>query len=147
MAGLTDAEELTTMSMELYNEVVSRKSLLENKIVATLRFYEVNRNMGQVLMIEADGKLVGYAIVFRYWSDEYGGLMLGIDELFVRRSHRRLGVAKGFIHGFIANERNNPLLVGIELEAHASNDVANRLFASVGFPKNENSFYIKLIKR
>ena len=147
VARLMDAEELTIMSMELYTEITSRKNFKENKIVATLRFYEENTNMGEVLMIECNGGLAGYSIIFRFWSNEYGGVMLGVDELFIKKKYRRLGTAKQFINMLIAEERSNPMFAGIELEGHYGNAVANKLFASIGIPKNENSFYIKLVKR
>lgn len=147
LARLIDAEELTIMSMELYTEISSRKDFTDNKIVATLRFYEQHTNMGEVLMIECDGGLAGYSIIFRFWSHEYGGLMLGVDELYIKKKYRRLGTAKQFIDLLIATERSHPQFAGIELEAHFSNTLAQKLFASVGIPQNENAHYIKLIKQ
>ena len=147
LARLMDAEELTIMSMELYSEISSRKDFTYNKIVATLRFYEQHSDMGDVLMIECDGGLAGYSIIFRFWSHEYGGLMVGVDELYIKKKFRRLGTAKQFINLLIASERIHPQFAGIELEAHFSNTLANKLFASVGLPKNENSHFIKLLKK
>jgi GNAT superfamily N-acetyltransferase len=142
-----DAEELTIMSMELYSEVSSRKDFTDNKIVATLRFYEQHRNMGEVLMIECDGGLAGYSIIFRFWSHEYGGIMVGVDELYIKKKYRRLGTAKQFIDLLIDSERLHPQFAGIELEAHCSNTLAHKLFASVGIPKNDNAHFIKLLKQ
>lgn len=141
-----DAEELTNMSMALYKEIHSRKDKAENKIVATLRFYEENANMGSVLMIEANDLVIGYAIVFKFWSDEYGGLLMGIDELFIRRDYREKFIAKNFIKSLIEEFKSNPSFAGVELESHAGNEVANKLFAAMGLPKNENNFYLYLLK-
>ncbi|GAA3928237.1 GNAT family N-acetyltransferase [Chitinophaga oryziterrae] len=147
LARLIDAEELTIMSMDLYNEVINRKDFTENRIVATIRFYEENTNMGEVLMIECNGLLAGYSIVFRFWSNEYGGLLIGIDELYVKKQFRNYGVAKSFTNILINEEKRNPLFVGIELESHPDNEAANKLYASLGFPVNENAAYIKLFKK
>lgn len=147
LAGLMDAEELTIMSMELYNEVTNRKDFTENRIVATIRFYEQNTNMGEVLMIEYDGILAGYSIIFRFWSNEYGGLLIGIDELFIKKEFRNYGIASTFTNTLIDDEKKIPGFVGIELESHPDNEAANKLFASLGFPKNENSSYIKLFRK
>ncbi|OMP76436.1 MULTISPECIES: GNAT family N-acetyltransferase [unclassified Chitinophaga] len=146
LARLMDAEELTIMSMELYTEISSRKDFTENKIVATLRFYEQHSNMGEVLMIECNGGLAGYSVIFRFWSQEYGGLMVGVDELYIKKKYRRLGTAKQFIDLLIDSERMHPQFAGIELEAHYSNTLALKLFSSLGIPKNNNAFYIKLLK-
>jgi GNAT superfamily N-acetyltransferase len=147
LAGLMDAEELTIMSMNLYNEVINRKDFTENRIVATIRFYEENINMGEVLIIECNGLLAGYSIIFRFWSNEYGGLLIGIDELYINKQFRNYGVAKSFIHSLINDEKRNPLFAGIELESHPSNEAANKLYASLGFPQNENAAYIKLFRK
>jgi ribosomal protein S18 acetylase RimI-like enzyme len=147
LARLIDAEELTIMSMDLYNEVINRKDFTENRIVATIRFYEENTNMGEVLMIECNGLLAGYSIIFRFWSNEYGGLLIGIDELYIKKQFRNYGVAKSFANILINDEKRNPLFAGIELESHPDNEAANKLYASLGFPKNENTAYIKLFKK
>lgn len=147
LARLADAEDLTIMSMELYNEVINRKDFKENRIIATLQFYEEHTQMGKVLMIEYNGLLAGYSIVFRFWSNEYGGLLIGIDELFIKKQFRNLGTAKAFTNSLITEEMKDPLFVGIELEVHASNQIASHLYASIGIPKNDNLFYIKLFKK
>lgn len=146
LAGLKDAEELTIMSMELYNEIINRKDFTENKIVATIRFYEKNTNMGEVLMIEYDGILAGYSIIFRYWSNEYSGLLVGIDELFIKKEFRNYGIASAFTNALIDDEKKNPGFVGVELESHPDNEAANKLFVSLGFPENVNATYIKLFR-
>lgn len=147
LARLMDAEELTIMSMELYKEVSNKKDFTENKIVATLRFYEQHTDMGEVLMIDYDGKLAGYSVIFRFWSHEYGGVIVGVDELYIKKKFRRQGTAKQFINLLMATERSNPQFVGIELEAHYTNTVAHKLFSTIGIPKNDNSFYLKLLKK
>lgn len=142
-----DAEELTNLSMLLYQEIPSRKDRAENKIVATIRFYEENPNMGAVLMIENPETVIGYAIVFRFWSDEYGGLMLGMDELFIRREFRGRFVASQFIHSLMDAEKQDPCFAGMELEAHPGNAVAAGFFENAGFERNHNQLYLYLVKR
>lgn len=142
-----DAEELTNLSMLLYQEIQSRKDRAENKIVATLRFYEENPNMGAVLMIENPDMVIGYAIVFRFWSDEYGGLILGMDELYIRREFRGQFAASQFIQAIIDAERRTASFAGMELETHPGNTVAASFFESAGFVRNENRQYIRLLKQ
>jgi ribosomal protein S18 acetylase RimI-like enzyme len=146
VARLMDAEELTIMSMDLYNEVITRKNFKENRIVATIRFYEENENMGEVVMIESNGSLAGYSIIFKFWSNEYGGMLMGIDELYIKRSFRKSGIARAFLHLLINDEMKNRNLAGIELECHPSNIAANHFYKSLGFPKNENASYIKIFR-
>ncbi|SFO83046.1 Ribosomal protein S18 acetylase RimI [Chitinophaga sp. YR627] len=143
-ARLKDAEVLTMMSTELYGEMISRKNLAQNKIVATLFFYEQRHNMGAVHVIECDGELAGYAISFCYWSNEYGGLILGIDELYVRRLHRRKGIAGNFIRSLIRAGGHDQSYAGIEFSMHAGNDAAVKFLDALDIPRNAQSTYVRL---
>lgn len=147
LAQLADAEELTIMSMELYNEVVTLKDFTENRIVATILFYEQHSDMGEVLMIDYEGRLAGYSIIFKFWSNEYGGLLIGIDELYIKKEFRHGGIAWAFINSLINAAKQNNSFVGIELESHINNEAANKLYASLGAFKKEQAAYIKLLKK
>jgi ribosomal protein S18 acetylase RimI-like enzyme len=147
LAQIRDAEELTIMSMELYNEAVTRKDFTENRIIATIRFYEQHTDMGEILMIEYNGTLAGYSIIFRFWSNEYSGLLVGIDELYIKKEFRHYGIATTFTNTLIDDEKRNPDFAGIELESHPDNEAAHKLYTSLGFPQNENTAYIKLFKK
>lgn len=145
-ADIRDAEELTRMSMDYYSEVLTRKDRAVNKIVATLNFYTANSNMGEVLMIERDGITAGYSIAFRFWSDEYGGLMLAVDCLFIQKQFRNQGVAKAFLRHYISREKENPQAAGIELETSPGNAAAAGLFTALGLSPNSNRLYIMLFR-
>ena len=97
-------------------------------------------------MIEYNGILAGYSIIFRYWSNEYSGLLVGIDELFIKKEFRNHGIATTFTNALIDDEKKTPGFVGIELESHPDNEAANKLFVSLGFPENVNTSYIKLFR-
>lgn len=143
-ARLKDAEVLTMMSTELYGEMISRKNLAQNKIVATLLFYEQHHDMGAVHVIECDGELAGYAISFYYWSNEYGGLILGIDELYIRRLHRRKGIASTFIRSLIHKGGYEQSYAGIEVSMHAGNDASVKFLDAMGIPQHAQSTYVRL---
>ncbi|RFM28232.1 GNAT family N-acetyltransferase [Deminuibacter soli] len=146
-ATLADAEELTRMSMDFYSEIPTRKDRAVNRIAATVHFYKDNSNMGEVMLIECDHNLAGYAIAFRFWSDEYGGLMLGLDCLYVEKKFRHKGIARKFLNSYITREKSNPHVTGIEIESYEGNPAAARLAQSVGLAPKHSSQYILLFKQ
>ncbi|ACU60265.1 GNAT family N-acetyltransferase [Chitinophaga pinensis] len=143
-ARLNDAEVLTMMSTELYGEIISRKNLAQNKIVSTLLFYEQHHDMGTVSIIACDGEPAGYAISFCYWSNEYGGLMLGIDELYIRRQYRRKGIAGNFIRSLIHAGGHDQPYAGIEVSMHVANDAAIKFLNTLGILQHAQSTYVRL---
>ena len=50
---------------------------------------------GIVLFRERDA-LVGYALLAPYWSNEFGGTLLFVDEMFVVPEARRRGIGERF---------------------------------------------------
>jgi len=131
--------------MELYGEIICRKDFTQNRIAATLQFYDEHHEMGAVTIIELDGAMVGYAITFRFWSNEYSGLMLGVDELYIRKPFRRQGIASSFINKIVNDNRND--YVGIEMESYKGNELSAQFFSAIGLPENDKSFYIKLFRQ
>lgn len=49
------------------------------------------------LVLRMDGRVVGYAILVPYFSNEFGGDVVCLDELFVAREHRGRGVGGAFL--------------------------------------------------
>ena len=100
--------------------------------------------MGAVSIIECDGELAGYAISFCYWSNEYGGLILGIDELYIRRLHRRKGIASTVIRRLIREGSHDQSYAGIEVSMHSCNEDAVKFLTALGIPEHEQSSHVRL---
>ena len=73
----------------------------------------------------------GYALLIPYWSNEFGGTLLFIDELFVIAQARSRGIARQFF-AFLAASR--PFrAVALALEVDPTNERAKNLYESIGF--------------
>lgn len=90
-------------------------------------------------IFEVDGQIAGYAITVYYPSQEYGGNILWIDELFVKPKYRGRGIAKAFFE--FAEKLTDKVL--LRLEAEPNNKKAISLYESLGFKKLT---YIQMIK-
>ena len=77
-----------------------------------------------------------------YWSNEFGGNLLFVDELFVKPESRNRGIGRNFFE-YINTERPFAGVV-CALEVAPNNDRARRLYASLGF---EPRSYTMMIRR
>ena len=79
-------------------------------------------------IIEADGKPAGYALAVPFLSQEAGGTVLWVDELYVSPEFRGRGIAKQFFDYLEKKEK-----AAIRLEVEPDNLKAIKLYESLGF--------------
>lgn len=139
-----DLPDLTGLVHALYSEDPSPQKPGTKNIRRTFAEFEKHPEKGQVIIFENAGKIAGYAILVHFWSNEYGGNKIFIDEIFVLPSFRGQGIAKSF---FQYLETGFPLTaVALELEVTPDNHAARRLYERLGFRLSKNAFFNKLIR-
>jgi len=74
-----------------------REGTAPDRIIATVRELDRHKIKGSVLVFEKDEFLVGYCILIPSWSNERGGTIVSVDELYVVPSHRAHGLEEDFI--------------------------------------------------
>lgn len=102
------------------------------KVEETWRYFARHPNEGGVFLLEREGTPCGYLIAASYWSNEYGGRALIIDELYVDAPWRGQGVgaeAIGQCATLLPGAKAEVLL----LEVDDDNPRAYRLYESLGF--------------
>lgn len=90
----------------------------------------------------------GYALLCSFWSNELGGEVCIIDELFVAPEARGQGAATELVQGL--RERRWPWFrdaVAVELEVTPSNARARALYERLGFRPYENALMRALQSR
>ena len=68
-----------------------------DQVLATVGEMSRHKEKGSFFVFESKGEMAGYAILVTRWSNELGGTVLAVDELFVDPAHRRRGVAGDFL--------------------------------------------------
>jgi len=112
----TDAPELN-VNVETFPATIDR--LLEEP------------SRGRILLFMRDETVAGYALLIPYWSNEFGGIVLLVDELLVEKDHRGQGIARSF---FAFIERDRPFdAVALALEVSPKNTRARALYTGLGF--------------
>ena len=85
----------------------------------------------RIIHFLSSGLLRGYALLIPYWSNECGGTVLFVDELFVSPQFCGRGIASRFFTYLAAKRPFNA--VGVALEVGPGNERAQRFYESLGF--------------
>jgi|SRR3989339_1106031 len=96
---------------------------------------------GEVLVIKKNQIIVGYAILINYWSHEYGGNILHLDELYIKPKYRGQGIGTRLIK-FVRNRRSHDAAAMI-IEYVPTNKKAAKLYRRLGFKPIRNKFLIQ----
>ena len=136
-----DASEILAMMRALYVEDEPAFAVDHRQFPLTVEFFLAEPSRGSVIVFAEGTAIRGYAILIPYWSNEYGGTLLYVDELFVVPEARNRGIGHQF---FDFLERTRPFdAVAIGLEASPGNLRAQRLYQSIGFRPRRNSTLIR----
>mgnify|MGYP003393373152 CR=1 FL=1 len=135
-----DDPELIEMCLALYREDPSPMRDTKKNIQATLSEFRQNPIRGRAVVLEVVHEIAGYALLASFWSNELGGEICFIDELFVKSNHRGQGQSRALIAA-LSNE--SPLWptkpVAIDLEVTPQNEKARALYAKLGFRPAKNA--------
>jgi ribosomal protein S18 acetylase RimI-like enzyme len=127
----------------LYQEDPTDEPVSDERIQRTFIELAAHPEKGTVLAIEKDRRIIGYAILVNFWSNEYGGNVLTIDELYVEKEFRGQGVATGLVRYLIESKFNDA--VALQLEVSPRNLNAKRLYKAFGFSSHKNeTMHLKL---
>jgi ribosomal protein S18 acetylase RimI-like enzyme len=130
-------EELVAMMRALYAEDRGATMVDESGFPRTVEVLIAKPCRGRLMLFEEGKLLRGYALLIPYWSNEFGGTLLFVDEIFVAPEARGRGIGRRFFR-YLRDER--PFgAVALALEVSPSNTRAMRFYASLGFGKRENS--------
>jgi len=136
-----DYKDLQQMIFSLYNEDPEGEPINEYKINQTIQEFQKNPYKINIYLFKNNNKNIGYAILVFFWSNEYGGNLLTIDELYILEKYRNKGVATEFM-SFIENIEN---IVALQIETTPSNRRSFEYYKRLGYKSNQNSHLIKML--
>jgi GNAT superfamily N-acetyltransferase len=138
MAVPSDDEAIVRMCLALYTEDPGPEPVPAENVRQTLHAFRETPRRGRAVVLEIDRRARGYALLVPYWSNELGGEIDVIDELYVDPEHRGRRHATILIEALAA--RTGPLASNIGaliLEITPDNHRARRLYERLGFkPSN-----------
>ena len=140
--GMHDQPQVRSMIKDLYAALLAPQDwITDEKISATFDQWQRHSGHLKIDVFETDEQLVGYAILFDFWYNEYGGMVLNIDELYVVPAFRSKGVARMYIEKLITHSEYKAL----SLEVLPRNKGAFSLYKRLGFEEKETRMLHKML--
>ena len=127
----------------LYEKDPAGKPVTGDKIDKTIREFSDHPEKGRIVVFTVAEEIVGYAITVYYWSNEYGGDVVNIDELFVKESWRNQGIATRFFSKISSN--TGGAVKALQLEVTPTNQQALSYYEHLGFEPTKNSQLLKCL--
>ncbi len=126
-----DEAKLQAMVKQFYAEDAAEGPMDEEKVKLTIKTLQEQPTAGAILMAEGEAGILGYAIVIHYWSNEYGGWLAFLDELFITPPYRGMGFGTRFVQYITIEYGEN--IIGTGLEVMPNNIRALQLYQRLGF--------------
>jgi len=129
--GSEAAAEVIEMMKALYAEDPFAPHARHDQFPRTLHHLLAYPAAGRVVLFLEQNAIRGYALLIPFWSNEFGGNVVVIDEIYVQPASRNRGIARAFFT-FVADEKPfNAIALGLEVSP--DNHAASRLYTSLGF--------------
>jgi GNAT superfamily N-acetyltransferase len=131
MTDLRLRDQVAAMMRCLYEEDRGDFEVDHSRFAAGVEHLVAHPSVGQIVLFADGGEVRGYALLVPYWSNEFGGILLFVDELFVLPEFRSQGIGRSFF-GYLDRVRPfEPVAFG--LGVNPGNARARRLYESLGF--------------
>lgn len=137
-ANPTDDDEIVDMFVALNREDPGQDPVPAAHMRRTLVALREAPERGRTVVLEVDGRRLGYALLISFWSNELGGACCSVDELFVRAEARSHGHAAALFDTLRAGSPLWPTpFPALLLEVSPKNTRALALYRRCGF-RGEN---------
>jgi len=124
-----DREEFIAMSREFYNSEAVLNNIDDSFHAAA--FDELMRSEDYLVcyIFEQKGKTAGYALLNKSFSHEVGGMLIWLEELYIRREYQGRGIGSGFLDWMAENVP----AARFRLETEPENERAYALYMKKGY--------------
>ncbi|WP_319562692.1 GNAT family N-acetyltransferase [Marispirochaeta sp.] len=93
----SDTTVITEYIHKLYHEDPGERPIWPENIHKTIESLTKHPDRGSIIVFDNAGAVIGYAILINYWSNEFGGNIINIDELYIKDEYRSQGIGTRFI--------------------------------------------------
>jgi ribosomal protein S18 acetylase RimI-like enzyme len=133
-ARSSDDASIAALGRALFSEDPTPEQVLEPPFERTLAVLRDAPWRGRALVLDADRAIAGYALLVSFWSNELGGEVCVIDELYVAPVARNRGWATRLIESLATGSDLWPgNAVALVLGVSATNVRARALYERLGF--------------
>jgi len=142
-AGPEHLPELLEMMKELQSDDPWSVPFDESEVRRVVEQLLSDPDFGRIWLIAAGAETVGYIVMAFDYSLEYRGRGAWVDEFFVRRTHRGLGIGTQALK-FFSDQAKNLGVTVVHLEVNHGNP-AIELYRRLGFEDHQRYLMTKWI--
>ena len=135
-----DKENVMEMVQEFYHSDADDHEVKQEVLEATLNAAVSEDPVLRGVVLEEDGKIIGYAYLTSYFVTEAGGINLMIEDLFIKKEARGHGYGSQFFKWLF---KEYPNVKRYRMEVTEENKGAVSLYKKMGF---EFLGYLQMIK-
>lgn len=135
-----DRALLLSLFDEFYHSPAVLHPVSEAFFQRTLDAVEAGSPFSELYVLESGGKAAGYALLALTHSNEAGGTVVWLEEIYIRSDFRGHGLGNEF---FDFLEKEYASAARIRLEVEPENEGAVRLYLRRGFKKLDYDQYIR----
>lgn len=126
-----DKEKFIAMANEFYHSNAVLHSIPEDYIQRTFHEIMSGSPYAAAYVYESNGKIAGYVLLAFTYSNEAGGMVMWIEEIYILPQYQGLGFGKEMF-AFLETEYEDKV-ARIRLEVEDSNRRAVDLYRRIGF--------------
>lgn len=126
-----DREPFCALADEFYHSGAALHAVPKENFARTFDAVMNNSPYVTGLILELDGRAAGYSLLLPTYSNEAGGMVLWIDELFVRPQFRGRGLGRELLRHVCSAYGGR--VSAVRLEVTRANRRAAALYRSEGF--------------
>jgi ribosomal protein S18 acetylase RimI-like enzyme len=140
IAGANEDSAIVAMSLALYAHDPPPRGVSAAQVRSTLDAFRAEPVRGRAVVLDENGTIAGYAFLVSFWSNELGGEVCTIDELYVKPGSRRRGHSTALVRSLRHDRSLWPSRpVALELEVSPANQRARALYDRLGFRPRHNT--------
>ncbi|MEG2378072.1 MAG: GNAT family N-acetyltransferase, partial [Clostridia bacterium] len=136
----SDRAEYVAMSHAFYESSAVVHPVPETFFLRTFDQVLAKNPLMRGLILEHEGARAGFGHISLTWSNEAGGMVVLLEELYIKPEFRNLKLGTQYLTAIIDEYRNRACR--FRLEVSESNEDARRLYARLGF---EHLDYLQMI--
>ena len=124
-----DKQIYTEMAKDFYSSPAVLENIPEENIISSFDAFLGGTPYGDAFIFEDDGAILGYGVLAYTHSQEAGGKVVWIEEIYVKEEYRGRGLGSEFLE-FV---KNNIPARRYRLETEPENERAAALYRRHGF--------------
>lgn len=129
------------MAKEFYHSDAVLHPIPEEHFVRTVEEALDSEAYVGIYLLESEGETAGYGLTAKTFSQEAGGIVIWIEEIYIREKYRSKGLGREFFEFLETKYKDSA--VRFRLEAEPDNRRAMSLYEKLGYKKLD---YIQMVR-